>query len=363
MKRASFLAALALVTTALGEPAIVTFQPQIVFGSENVLTMEIGGRTAGPGTPVDNGYDRIVFTSLATPQVTWAGTLGVALINSFVPAAGDSFDLFDFDAARDAGTFATLNLPTLSAGLLWDAATLYLDGSLRIALDPAVTGRVWDGGGADNDWSTDANWSPDAEPLNNGTAALHFAGSARLAPRVDAPWNIASLTFGNSAGAFAISGPGTITVGAGGVTNGDADPQAINAPLALGANASFTAAAGDLSIGNVALAGRTLTITGAAETILGGASGTGVIAKTGAGELTIAGSLGSGGVSLQISAGTTNIATSQTLAALAIGTGAFVPLAPRMAFAPLAIAPAVPEPSSAALFLGGLALFGRGRKR
>ena len=324
MRRVFFVASLVCGATALGEPAVITLQPQLVFESSNVLTMEIGGRTPGPGTPVDNGYDKLIFTSLATPQVTWGGTLNVGFINSFAPVAGDVFDLFDFDAARDVGTFATLNLPTLSTGLLWNSVNLYTDGTLRIALDPAFPGRVWDGGGADNHWTTNANWSLDTQPLNNGTAALTFAGGVRLAPSVDAAWNVASLTFDNTAGAFSIGGPQTITVGAGGVTTNDTGTQTITAAVALGANASFTAAAGGLAIGAVALGGRTLTFTGANDVSLASASGSGTVAKSGAGTLDINGPLGTGGVTVSASTGTTRFHTSQTLNSLTIGAGSTV---------------------------------------
>jgi hypothetical protein len=362
MKPAFLMASFVLTTTALAEPAIITFQPQLVFESSNVLTMEIGGLTPGPGTPVDNGYDKLVFTSLATPQVTWGGTLHVALINSFAPVAGDVFDLFDFDAARDAGTFATLNLPTLSAGLLWNSANLYTDGTLRIALDPAFPGRVWDGGGADNHWTTNANWSLDTQPLNNGTAALTFAGGVRLAPSVDAAWNVAGVTFDNTAGAFSIGGPQTITVGAGGVTNNDADRQTITAAVALGANASFTAAAGDLAIGAVALGGRTLTFAGANDATLASATGTGTVAQTGAGTLDINGPLGTGGVAVSASTGTTRFHASQTLASLTIGAGATVVFTSGPPPAPFA-AGAVPEPGTLGLLLvGALGVLNRRRR-
>ena len=39
-------------------------------------------------------------------------------------------------------------------------------------------------------------------------------GRVRLAPSVDAAWNVAGMTFDNTAGAFSIAGPQTITVGA-----------------------------------------------------------------------------------------------------------------------------------------------------
>jgi hypothetical protein len=379
MKRALLMGSIALGARALGEPAIITIQPQLVFESSNVLTMEIGGRTPGPGAPVDNGYDKLIFTSLATPQVTWGGTLNVALINSFAPTAGDVFDLFDFDAARDAGTFATLNLPTLSTGLLWNSANLYTDGTLRIALDPAFPGRVWDGGGADNHWTTNANWSLDTQPLNNGTAALTFAGGVRLAPSVDAAWNVASLTFDNTAGAFSIGGPQTITVGAGGVTNNDTGTQTITAAVALGANASFTAAAGGLAIGAVALGGRTLTFTGANDASLASASGSGTVAKSGAGTLDINGPLGTGGVTVNANTGTTRFHTSQTLASLTIGAGATVVFTSGVAFAdsgggktsgfgtPASSfgtgSAVVPEPGTIGLLLvGALGVLGRRRR-
>ena len=37
----------------------------------------------------------------------------------------------------------------------------------------------WDGGGADTNWSTLANWNPDGLPASDGTAILSFAGTTR----------------------------------------------------------------------------------------------------------------------------------------------------------------------------------------
>ena len=107
-------------------PASVSLAPQMVFTETNTLLIEIGGHTAG------TEYDKLTFTHAASPQVSWGGTLTVALINGFAPAAGDVFDILDFDAALDSGIFATIQLPALSAGLAWDTTQLYVDGTLHV---------------------------------------------------------------------------------------------------------------------------------------------------------------------------------------------------------------------------------------
>ena len=119
-------------------PAIVTIAPQVRFTASNVLTMEIGGRTPGPGTPADNGYDKLIFTNAVAPQVTWGGTLDIVFINGFAPVAGDAFDLFDFNAALDAAAFGSVNAPLLGGGLAWDFSELYSTGTVRIAAAPVI---------------------------------------------------------------------------------------------------------------------------------------------------------------------------------------------------------------------------------
>ncbi len=118
-------------------PAIVNMAPQVVFSPSNSLTLEIGGLT--PGTQ----HDKLNFTHAATPQVEWGGTLAVTLIGGFTPAAGQSFDIFDFDAARDAGTFASLTLPALPAGLAWDTSQLYNTGVITVASSTGLTFAQW----------------------------------------------------------------------------------------------------------------------------------------------------------------------------------------------------------------------------
>src|SRR5438093_2390056 len=71
----------------------------------------------------------------------------------------------------------------------------------------ARAGTTWDGGGANNDWSTANNWNPNGVPATNGTAAIVFTGGTRLTPNLNLDWSISSLTF--SASTFAGFSPGS----------------------------------------------------------------------------------------------------------------------------------------------------------
>ena len=80
--------------------------------------------------------DRVVVGS----TLTYGGTLNVTASGDTL-AAGDTFDLFD--AATFSGAFATLNLPTLPGGLIWDTSYLNVDGTIRVAsaggVPPTIT--------------------------------------------------------------------------------------------------------------------------------------------------------------------------------------------------------------------------------
>jgi hypothetical protein len=88
--------------------------------------MELGGTTPG------SGHDQIA----ASGVLTLDGTLQVALAVGFNPAAGDSFDLFDWTSV--SGTFDSLVLPALTAGLTWNTSQLYVSGILSVA--PGLSG-------------------------------------------------------------------------------------------------------------------------------------------------------------------------------------------------------------------------------
>jgi autotransporter-associated beta strand protein len=82
--------------------------------------IELGGLTRG------SEYDAVI----ANVSAVLNGTLTVSLINDFLPALGNSFDLFDWGTTE--GAFESVALPELSAGLEWDATSLYTSGVLSV---------------------------------------------------------------------------------------------------------------------------------------------------------------------------------------------------------------------------------------
>ncbi len=144
-----------------------------------------------------------------------------------------------------------------------------------------TAGEIWDGGGANDNWTTGANWNltglSQVPPPNNGTANVHMAGNQGTTNVVDVPWSINSLTFDNGSVSFFVTGQ-ELTIGAGGITNNDNSAQLALAPVKLAANQTWNAAAGPMTIGPINLNGFNLTMGGAFNTTLNGAiSGTGTL--------------------------------------------------------------------------------------
>jgi autotransporter-associated beta strand protein len=173
----------------------------------------------------------------------------------------------------------------------------YLDGpgSQLVLYDPnstynaGATALIWNGGGADDNWTTAANWSGTTLVAND---SLEFAGTTQLAPNNNSPagTQYAGITFNAGAGPFVIGG-NAINL-AGNVVNNSTSLQTININLALQQNATFNAASDDFVIGGgisgayslTKLGSHTLTLEGtnnySGQTIV--SAGTLVIAAPGA---------------------------------------------------------------------------------
>jgi T5SS/PEP-CTERM-associated repeat protein len=105
------------------------------FLATNTLTLQIGG--LAPGTQ----HDELKFTGFGFPHVTFGGTLVIDLINGFNPQIGQQFDLFDFNPARVAGSFSSIQLAAgdaLAPGLSFSASQLHTSGMLVVVPEPGA---------------------------------------------------------------------------------------------------------------------------------------------------------------------------------------------------------------------------------
>ena len=79
--------------------------------------------------------------------------------------------------------------------------------SLSAALGArAQISNVWNGGGADNNWTNGLNWVGGVAPANPSTNFVTLAGATRLTPAVNAGWTVLGLSIATNAGAFTQSG-------------------------------------------------------------------------------------------------------------------------------------------------------------
>ncbi|MGJ8697577.1 MAG: DUF6288 domain-containing protein [Verrucomicrobiaceae bacterium] len=112
-----------------------------------VIVCEIGGTS--PGTQ----HDQLASTG----TVTLNGALDIQLINSFIPAIGDSFTVLS--ANSRIGKFSTVNLPALPAGREW--ITTYSPSGLSLSVVATTAFHNWQ----KSHWPTDHGQPEIAGPL------------------------------------------------------------------------------------------------------------------------------------------------------------------------------------------------------
>ena len=145
------------------------------------------------------------------------------------------------------------------------AATNHWSGTSCAA--PVVGSCDWSAADA----SSGDNWVELTTPANNGTADIIFLGATALTPHMDRSWNVHSVLFDTTAGAFVCSGGGnTLTIQAGGMANNSLNVQTIGltgsgSPITLGASQTWSANLANLVIhlsSPVSFNGKDLTIAG-----------------------------------------------------------------------------------------------------
>ena len=163
----------------------------------------------------------VVASGAAPLTYQWKqGTTNVGINSatlSITNAQSANAGLYTCVVTNSAGT-ATSNVATLTVN----------------AAGPAT--RTWTGLGANNLWSTSANWQGGVAPVAGDD--LVFAGATRLTPSNDFAANTSfkSITFASGASAFTVGGNG-ITL-AGDITNSSSNTQTVNSGMILNVTTS-----------------------------------------------------------------------------------------------------------------------------
>ncbi len=215
-----------------------TYTGDTVVNSGGTLQLDVTGSSSGAFRIAAGGVINLNFT----------GTYAVG-------------SLFTNGVALPVGTYNSGNLPGFLAG----------SGNLQVA--SGISTGLWTGLGANNNWSTPANWDNNAVPIF--PRAVTFAGSTRLANNNDlSAITISSLTFDSAAGAFVLSG-NDITLSGPLSFNGNPAStvtQTVNMNMAWAADENLdTPANGNLTLnGNISASANALTKSDFGTLTLGG---------------------------------------------------------------------------------------------
>ena len=298
----------------------ITITGNVTLQPTSLLALDLGGLTR------KTAYDCLTVSG----AFTLGGNLAVSLLGGFTPLLGHTFDLFD--SASTSGTFAALNLPSLTAGLGWNTSLLATTGVVSV-ISTGPGSATWNLPGSGS-WSNAlaSNWSP---AVPNASGAVATFGTAITAPAtlsVDNAKTVGRMVF-NNANSYTIAGGVadviTLADGAGtpeiSVTLGS---HTISAPVVLGQNANVSAGVGTtLTIsGGINGGTNSLTKTGAGTVNLDGSQSYAALNAT-AGTTTVDGAVGSATSAVSVTGAGTTLkfgTVSQTLSSLTIGAGSTV---------------------------------------
>ncbi len=94
------------------DPSLITVSGAMTLGAGATLSFGLAGTTRADGTDAAGQY-----STIDTDGATLAGILDIELLDDFIPAAGDTFQIIG--GALNGSQFDTVIFPTLS-GLAWD---------------------------------------------------------------------------------------------------------------------------------------------------------------------------------------------------------------------------------------------------
>jgi autotransporter-associated beta strand protein len=286
-------------------------------GASNVLAASSSINIAG-GTLALNGYSNQVGTLSFSNGATidfGSGSASNTLLFGNAGTTSGTLTINNWTSSSD--TLASTN-NALGTGVL---NSIYFSG-YGSATEPGattsyggVTGYIltpgtfltWNGSGADNNWSTGADWVGGTAPVTTAGSLqkLDFTGSTRLAPVMQTDYSVNALKFDSCAGAFNINATGhTLTL------NGT-----LPSIIQQSAN-NETITGGTVALGAVSVIDVSGTGSLAISSVVSGANG---FTKLSGGTLTLSGANTYTGATT-VSAGIINIQNATALGTTASGT-------------------------------------------
>ncbi|HEX7654287.1 MAG TPA: autotransporter-associated beta strand repeat-containing protein, partial [Verrucomicrobiae bacterium] len=219
-----------------------------------------GANTYSGDTLVDNGSTLELDTTGSSAGAFRLANGALVNLNFSGNYAVGSF--YTNGVALAVGTYNAGNLPN------------FLTGSGNLQVTSGISTGRWTGSGANNYWSTGANWDNNAVPIF--PHAITLAGSSRLNNTNDLSGiSLSAVTFDSAAGAFHLQGNDVTLSGGIGFNGNPTAPvtQTLNCNLTLTGDQNINLPVnGTLSLGGSINSGFNLTKSGNGTLVLGGTS-------------------------------------------------------------------------------------------
>ena len=216
------------------------------YTSYNVQTNDAGNYAA----VVTNAYGTVtssnaVLTVIPAPSITTqpanqavargaTATFSVVAIGAAPLGYQWYFNSIAVAGATDTSYGKTAQLADDGSSYYCIVTNAYGTATSSTATLTLTTTKVWDGAGADNNWSTTANWVSGVAPVTGDD--IEFDGGTRLGPNMQATYSLNSLTFKSGAGIFSITTSASITLkltsGTAGIVNSSANNQTLGMQIA-----------------------------------------------------------------------------------------------------------------------------------
>lgn len=251
----------------------VTFNP-------NGNTINLSGGLSGTGGLTVNGSGVLALNGANTYTGITTVSAGSTLEFDTTGSSPSSLRLLNgsFLNLNYSGSYVVASFYTNGVALpvgTYNAGNLpsFITGSGDLVVSTGISVGIWDGGGANNNWSTGANWDNNAVPIF--PHALTFMGSTRLNNINDLSGiTITSLTFDAAAGAFTLNGNDAALSGSIGFSANPAAPitQTVNMNLTVNSDQSIDVPANGTLVlgGNFTTSANNLTKTGDGTLTFGG---------------------------------------------------------------------------------------------